>query len=122
MQQTEQQNFTGKAIGRAVIATLLFSLLGLIWGSKMAAGVVSGGGLGVGGLFFSHRFFPWAFQTKRPKALFWLAWFVKMVVLFIFLGCLISGGLVNPIGFCIGVGIVPAVFTAQAIREMVRPA
>ena len=115
MQQTQQQNFIGKAIGQAFFATLLFSSLALIWDNRMAAGVASGGGLGVGGLWLSHRFLLWAFQTSRPKVLFRLAWFVKMALLFLFLDCLVGGGIVNPIGFCIGVGIVPAVFTAQAL-------
>ena len=111
----ERQLIPG-VIKAGLAVAFIAGLVALYYGIKVTWGILAGTGLGIGGLGLWLYFVPWALRTRRPKFWFGAAWLIKLVLLWVVLFLLITRGTVNPIGFCIGVGIIPLLFTVSALR------
>lgn len=104
-----------RMIRTALAAMVLAGLAACPWGIKAAAGVAAGAGIGIGGLLLLQNLIPRACRTKRPRRWLWAVWVVKFPILCTLLYFLIGRGWVSPIGFCVGVGIVPAVLVITSL-------
>jgi len=103
--------------GTAVLVPVLALAL-LPWGWRLAIGVLAGGALGASGLLYFDRMLANAIaggQGKRRAAVVLL---LRYPALLTALGALVCLGLVNPVGLCVGVGVIPLVSTVLAVGEL----
>jgi len=115
MQHIIKANIIDRVLYQGVIAGSVISILMFFVGPKMALGVVVAALLALASLKLYRLFVPWVLKKDNPPIWFWFSWFVKLPIIFIVLYFAISKELVNPIGFCIGTGIVPVLFLINAL-------
>lgn len=90
---------------------------------EAAAGIALGGVVSLG-LFGLHRALvrSWlepSWRGRRARVWFWSVWFLKWPALGVLLYVSLSRGWVAPLWLCVGVGLVPGVTTALALRALV---
>jgi len=116
--KSESRDFLDTISIAALGATLLMALPALYWGSKALAGVLAGGLLAVGGLRLSKHSVAAALRSGRPRLWLGVTWVVKFPLLCTLLYLLIAKDVVNPIAFCLGVGVLPLAFLVAALRPV----
>ncbi|NIM06099.1 MAG: hypothetical protein GTO55_07345 [Armatimonadetes bacterium] len=105
-----------EAVPRIAVAVAVFaSLAALPWGPKAAGGVAAGAGLGIASLLLLQSLVSRACKAKRPKRWLWALWVVKFPILCTLLYFLIGREWVSPVGFCVGVGVVPLVLVVSGL-------
>lgn len=118
MRTARQDDVIGRALRAGGVATAAACMVALIWGPRVSAGIGAGAATGLLGVVFFRRFVPWMLARRQPKLWLWIAWGIKLPVVLAGLYLAVVVLAVSPIGLCIGVAIVPGVFTADALRSL----